>query len=143
MVGTGGASGSGGAVGSGGASGSGGTGGDLCGACEAAQCDPTIAGCGSLTGTDQQLCLNLVSCIRAQHCAPKGDAQPCYCGSASDIGCLSGQASGLCKAQVEAAAKSIAPATIANEFVDPTFPIGLATNLAGCDHDSCPVVCPL
>jgi len=116
---------------------------DLCAACEAAQCDSTIAGCGPLTGTDKTVCLALVACIRAQHCAPTGDAQPCYCGTASDIGCLSGQANGKCKAEVEAAAKSTDPGIIANEFVDPAFPIGRATNLIGCDKDSCSMQCPL
>jgi hypothetical protein len=116
---------------------------DVCGACETAKCDATLAGCGSLTGADKAACDALVACIRTQHCAPAGDAQPCYCGTATDIGCLSGMANGKCKAEVEAAAKSTDPGAIANEFVDPSFPIGRATNLIGCDHDSCSMQCPL
>jgi hypothetical protein len=118
---------------------------DLCAKCEAVQCDPTIAGCGSLTGADQTACLALVACIRMTGCSKAGDAQPCYCGTASDIACLSGSANGACKAQVEAAAKSTDAGTIANEFVDPTFPVGLATNLIGCDATSscAPPVCKL
>jgi hypothetical protein len=118
---------------------------DLCAKCETAQCDPTIAGCGSLTGADQTACLALVACIRMTSCSKNGDAQPCYCGAVSDTVCLTGGAIGPCKAQVEAAAKSTDSGTIANEFVDPSFPLGLATNLIGCDATtSCaPPVCKL
>jgi hypothetical protein len=116
---------------------------DLCGACETAKCDATLAGCGSLTGSDKAACLALVACIRVKHCAPVGDAFACYCGTASDIACLTGMGNGACKPEMEAAAKTTDPGIIANIFVDPSFPIGRATNLVGCDAESCKMQCPL
>jgi hypothetical protein len=116
---------------------------DVCAVCETAQCDPTISGCDSLTGAAKTACTALLACVRTKHCAPAGDVQPCYCGTATDIGCLGGGGNGLCKAEVEAAAQSTDPGAIAERFVDPAFPVGRAANLIGCDHDSCSTKCPL
>jgi len=115
---------------------------DLCKACEDLRCDPTLAGCDVFTGADKVACDNLVACIRARHCAPTGDAFACYCGTASDIACLTGAGNGPCKAEMEVAAHTTDPGIIANVFVDPSLPIGRATNLIGCDAESCSMECP-
>jgi hypothetical protein len=126
----------------------------LCGACEARKCDaffggPGAWGCAGLTGAAKSSCDALVDCIRASDCAvATHDAQACYCGSASDLGCLTGAANGACKAQYEAAAGTTDAGTIANVFTDPSSAVGLANNQITCDADtsdavSCTAVCPL
>lgn len=114
-----------------------------CELCEETSCDATIAGCASLTGADKTACEALVACMRTSACAATGDAQPCYCGTASDIACLSGQANGACKSQVETAAKSTSSEDIATRFVDPDYPLGRAVNLLSCDFESCRTQCGL
>jgi hypothetical protein len=130
------------------------TGQSLCGACEASKCDkfygqPNAWGCGSLTGTALTNCQALLSCIRTNHCATKaGDAQPCYCGTATDAACLGGMGNGVCRTAYETAAGTTDPNVITTKFVDPTNPIGLVDNEITCDGDttstpSCTMVCPL
>ncbi len=106
-------------------------------------CDPTKSGCTLLTGMDKTLCLDLVDCMRMTGCPVNatGDSQICYCGTASDIGCLGGSANGVCKAKVEAAAKSTDPEVIANGFTDPSLPLGRAANLMVCDSKACMTAC--
>jgi len=105
-------------------------------------------GCAGLTGAAKANCQALLSCIRTSHCAQAtNDAQACYFCTATDIGCLSGNANGACKAQYEAAAGTSDPGTIAGVFTDPSSPIGLADNEITCDADSsaplCSAACPL
>lgn len=130
------------------------TGSSLCGACETAKCDvlfgaPGAWGCQNLTGAARTNCEALVGCIRSSDCAvATQDAQACYCGTASDLGCLTGAANGACKAQYETAAGTTDPGTIATLFTDPSSPIGLADNQITCDADTstppvCTAVCPL
>ncbi len=126
----------------------------LCGTCEASKCDaffgaPGAWGCAGLTGTARSNCEALVSCIRTTHCAvATSDAQACYCGTATDLACLTGMANGQCKAQYEAAAGTMDAGTIAGLFTDPSSPVGLADNQITCDVDNsggpnCRPVCPL
>jgi cysteine-rich repeat protein len=66
----------------------------LCAACEAQKCDvlfggPGAWGCADLTGDAKTACEALVTCIRDTDCAvATSDAQACYCGTVSDLGCL-------------------------------------------------------
>ena len=126
----------------------------LCHACELTKCDALFGdagawGCANLSGTAKANCEALLSCIRTSHCAAATqDAQGCYCGTAADLGCLTGSANGACKAQYEAAAGTTDPATIANVFTDPSSPVGLANNQITCDADTstppnCTSACPL
>ena len=126
----------------------------LCATCEASKCDaffgfPGAWGCAGLTGSDRTNCEALVTCIRDTHCAAAtSDAQACYCGTATDIGCLSGAGDGACKAQYEAAAGTTDAPTIAENFTFPGSPVGLANNQITCDADTadaqtCTNVCPL
>src|SRR5262249_26135212 len=130
------------------------TGASLCSACETTKCDPFFGspgawGCQDLTGAAKTNCLALLGCIRTSHCAAAThDAQACYCGTASDLGCLTGAANGACKAQSEPAAGTTDPGTIASLFTDPSSPVGRADNEITCDADSstppvCTSVCPL
>jgi hypothetical protein len=125
----------------------------LCSTCEAGKCDAlygdaTAWGCQNVTGAARASCEALVACIRTTHCAAAtSDAQACYCGSAADLACLTGQANGACKAQYEAAAGSVDAGTIASLFTDPSSAVGLADNQITCDADtstpSCTAACPL
>jgi hypothetical protein len=125
----------------------------LCGVCEASKCDALFGqtgawGCAGLTGAAKTNCAALIACIRTSHCAQAtNDAQACYCGTATDLGCLSGNANGACKAQYEAAAGTTDPGTIAGVFTDPSSPVGLADNEITCDADTsaplCTSACPL
>ena len=77
-----------------------------------------------------------------------GNPQACYCGTASDAGCLGGSANGACKAQYEAAAGTTDVNTITGGFVDPATVFGRVDNEVTCDGDttstpSCTMVCPL
>jgi hypothetical protein len=129
------------------------TGNTLCGTCEAGKCDaffggPGAWGCAGLTGTAKTNCEALVTCIRTTHCAAAtNDAQACYCGTATDLACLTGAANGSCKAQYEAAGGTTDPGALAGLFTDPSSPVGLADNQITCDADtgtpSCRNVCPL
>lgn len=116
-----------------------------CGQCEAAgatnptsanACNAAISGCTMIAdAADRALCESLVSCIRSSRCAndADGDATPCYCGTASDDDCFGGLANGMCKMQVEAAAKSANAITIGTRAADPAFPVGRVFNLMKCD----------
>jgi cysteine-rich repeat protein len=115
-----------------------------------AACNPASSGCTQLTGMDRTLCENLVSCMRMTGCPVNatGDAQPCYCGTASDLACLGGAANGMCRTQVEAAAKIPAgtpadqiPEMVANGFADASLPLGRAANLMRCDAAACGGIC--
>ena len=125
----------------------------LCGTCEASKCDdlfggPGAWGCAGLTGAARTSCDALLGCIRTTHCAAATrDAQACYCGSVSDLTCLTGGGNGACKAQYEAAAGTTDPGTIIGVFTDPASPVGLVDNEITCDADtsapSCLASCPL
>jgi cysteine-rich repeat protein len=126
----------------------------LCQQCEAQKCDaffgaPGAWGCAGLTGAAKTNCEALIGCIRTTHCAAAtNDAQACFCGTASDLACLTGSANGACKGQYETAAGTTDPSVIAGLFTDPSSPVGLANNQITCDADttstpSCTNVCPL
>jgi hypothetical protein len=129
------------------------TGQSKCGTCEAGKCDgffgsPGAWGCAGLTGTQLTNCQALLSCIRTNHCAPTGDAQPCYCGTATDVQCLGGSGNGVCKTQYETAAGTTDFNVIINGFVDPSTVFGRVDNEVTCDGDTsspplCTAVCPL
>ena len=164
LIGTGGLTASGGTMGgggsnggsAGGSSGGGGSAGGMtgggvtvtpgCRACEAAQCAPQGYGCNLLTGSAQTLCNAVEACIRSHKCDPDGDTSFCYCGAANqdDGSCLS-MPLGPCVAVMEAADTNILSSDTAlqrankifADLVDPSLPLGKATDLLGCDAFSC------
>ena len=129
----------------------------MCHACELTQCtdlvgpcdpDTTPAADGPKKGTPRnQLCQAMLACARRTKCASSdkpqlnGDAQPCYCGTVSDISCLTGNANGPCKAEAEAAAESTNPMMVAYRFTDPSVAWGLSASLLYCDYTSCESTC--
>jgi hypothetical protein len=127
--------------------------GSLCSTCEASKCDVLFGqtgawGCAGLTGAAKANCVDLLNCIRNSHCAAaSSNAQACYCGTASDAGCLSGSANGVCKTQYETAAGTTDAGVIASLLSDPSSPVGLVDNEISCDADTsaplCTAVCPL
>ncbi len=88
--------------------------------------------------SDRQLCADLYVCLRDNKCVRGGDPSPCWCGTAKG-GCADGSdpANGPCLRQVIAAAKSNDPGTINIRFIDPTYPVGCAVNLAACRSNFC------
>ena len=88
--------------------------------------------------------------MKSTGCAIDGDASYCYCGTASqdDGSCAAGPL-GPCQAELEAADPNVLPtdtvtqrfSKVATDFVDPTLPIGAATDLIGCDAFSCGSSC--
>ncbi len=121
-----------------------------CASCEAAACPKMFAGddkawgCHGLSGPDRSLCETFVNCVRSTHCATaRRDPQPCFCGTAEDVPCLSGAANGVCKAMAEAAAKSTNPSQVAARFSDGDFPIKSAVNQIACDLAKCPTECQM
>jgi hypothetical protein len=122
-------------------------------------CDPSTMGCDLLTDpNDKILCQNLYACLVApthpgdatfpNFCiSAGGDPIPCWCGSNS-LTCVQSnapptQANGPCLQQIFAAAKTTDAATINARFIDPTFPLGAAANLAICRGSFCPSECVL
>lgn len=153
VAGAGGVPNTGGVIGSGGATSAGGAAGIAdsgvsfgCAACEAAVCAPQGVGCDSLTATARTTCDAALSCIRRRHCAIDGDTSFCYCGTANqDDGSCASAPLGACVTELEAADPNIQPADtvtarfdkIAADLVDPSLPIGRATDLIACDALSC------
>ncbi len=124
----------------------------MCRSCETAQCPEVVAGCDQLSGVAaagtgmgkprKELCLDLVNCARSTKCAKNmGDLQPCFCGTAGDIPCLTGAANGVCKAVVEAAAESAEAGVVADRFSAVEFAIGGAVGLLACDYEFCAGQC--
>ena len=125
-----------------------------CQSCEVGNCDPAVVntnnqtthfGCLGFTGQAQTDCLALLNCIRTNHCAAGDDAQPCYCGTAAAVPCLSGMANGICKAAFETATELAPgdpniPGVVGTAFFNPTSPVGEAVQLLVCDIDT-PCVC--
>lgn len=120
-----------------------------CYACEKAKCDARLAGCDLYTGARKSACLAWKDCMLATNCHSHGaDLQACYCGTASDLLCLQGLATGACKAQAEAAAEITTGASaaeqaleVAERFRDPNYPIGGGSNAISCYGDSCAFQC--
>ena len=121
-------------------------------------CDQGTMGCDLLTDpADKDLCRNLYACLVAPTHAGTvlpgfcqgtgGDPLPCWCGT-NALTCVTSnaaptQANGPCLQQVFAAAKSTDAATINARFIDPTFPLGAAANLAICRGTFCAHECNL
>ncbi len=98
------------------------------------------AGCDSLAGTDKDLCLALLSCIRSTGCW-KRNVTDCLCGTATGTTCATGGANGPCLAQVQAATKSTSPVTNGTLLNSLTVPSGHATQLVVCDKNHCATEC--
>jgi hypothetical protein len=115
-----------------------------CAACEkkhiaAGDCEPD-SGCEGLSGTDQELCENLLACQRRTNCWVKHPLD-CLCGSASGVDCAQGAADGACRAEIQAATKTTDPVKNGTLFFDPTLPAGRANRLIACAYDNCQSVC--
>jgi len=133
---------------------------DVCSGTQAGcfNCDPGTMGCDLLTDpADKVLCENLYACLVAPthpgtvlpgFCeGTGGDPLPCWCGT-NALTCVTSnapptQANGPCLQQVFAAAKTTDAATINSRFIDPTFPLGAAANLAICRGTFCAPACSL
>jgi hypothetical protein len=99
-------------------------------------------GCDGFTGTARTNCNALANCIRTSNCAAGDDPTPCYCGNLTPANCVTmgAPATAACFAQYNAAATGFA-GTVFTQFFDPSFPVGIANNLAACDIDA-PCTCP-
>lgn len=110
---------------------------------------PGVADDGPAQGTSRaELCERVVACVRRQRCWSGDEGQApfldCYCGSSSRSECLGGEANGPCKEEVEWAAESIDPATVAGRGNNTAFAIGAAhLILVNCDVPLCPDECLL
>lgn len=106
-------------------------------------CDPGTMGCDlyASSGPDLAKCLALYTCVRDNNCFDSANADPfpCFCGINKPRDCLSTNtpATGPCVQQFIDAAKSSDPGTINMRFIDPTYPIGGAMNLAVCRGTFC------
>jgi hypothetical protein len=116
-----------------------------CNACTAIECNPTTDGCCQITDPDDAaLCKSFYACVQNSACSLAGDSLPCWCGSAPQFtACFvtPGAANGPCHAEAAAAAKTDDPAVIRERFVNPSYPIGRAVNLAACHGGFCPDQC--
>jgi hypothetical protein len=118
--------------------------GAACRTCAVDCVDPATIGCCNLTDPgDVALCQALYTCIATKGCSKSGgDPIDCWCGT-NGATCATdpAAANGPCLEEVVAAAKSDDPTIIKARFVDPKFPIGLATNEASCLGSFCPSEC--
>jgi hypothetical protein len=122
-------------------------------------CDPTVTGCDLFTDpADKALCEAVYACFVAPthpgaanftgFCfGAGGDPLPCWCGTNQTTCATSNapptQANGPCLQQIFAAAKSTDAATVQARFIDPSFPLGGAANLAICRGQFCAPECKL
>jgi cysteine-rich repeat protein len=124
---------------------------NACKTCEQAQCPALVTQCenatgnaaaGPATGTPRkQLCLELLDCVRTSKCAA-GQVEDCFCGPGVDpIACITGGATGVCKAKFEAAAETTNGVTVSERFADPNFAVGNAVRLLQCDKEFCSATC--
>jgi hypothetical protein len=125
----------------------------------AVACDPALMsvtgsahfGCLGFTGAAQTACLNLLSCLRTNHCTANLVSTPpgahdsfatCFCGTLSSIACLSnnGSPTAACYAQYNTALAAVnvpgATQAVTTLFTNPLSPIGIADNIAKCDIDA-------
>ena len=107
----------------------------------AGECEPD-SGCEPLTGTDRELCENLLSCLRATNCWIN-DPLDCLCGTAKDVDCTTEKANGDCRAEIQAATKTTDPIQNGTLFFDPAVPAGRANRLISCDKEKCLNHCAL
>jgi hypothetical protein len=104
--------------------------------------DTTPAAAGPAKGTPKNiLCYNLLSCMRRNKCAEGDEPKGCYCGTATSIPCITGQANGPCIPEFAAASESTSSGDISTRFTDTAYAVGLATNLYRCSLDSCVTEC--
>ena len=123
-------------------------GGPVCDKCVNENCPIATTGCQSLTDAkDRRLCEDLYACFTdpAHDCTNQGDPLKCWCGT-NPTTCITDnkpptQANGVCAELVFAAAKTTDAAMIKERFVDPQFPLGLATNLTVCRGGFCSKEC--
>jgi hypothetical protein len=114
-----------------------------CDTCELEQCPEFRTGCDTFTGTDRDLCLAVIACVRLSSCH-QNNTLDCYCGTADAAQCLSTSgtiANGACKAEIEAGQKTTDPVAIQNQYTDVTFPAGAAMQLMLCDNAVCSAEC--
>jgi len=118
-----------------------------CSDCAADQCSLGQSGtdgcCGLKGVTDQALCVTLLNCLVAHPATiTMGDATNAFCGtSGGSCFMTAGAANGPCTAEVFAAAKTMAPATVQGQFTSPASPLGRAVNIVACMGGFCSASC--
>lgn len=110
--------------------------------------DATLTGVaenGPKKGTPRtKLCEELYECsMRRPTCAAPPYLHGCYCGEGLEVTeCVKPDAArGPCAKEIEAAAESTDPTTVAQRFSDPTFAVGGWGNLLRCYQYKCQSEC--
>jgi hypothetical protein len=116
--------------------------GTACESCTRDNCVPAIDGCDDLPSDAKvAACQRLYCCIRGNACALDSvrGVLSCWCGSADYGICWtnSAAANGACLVEIREAADTIDAATIKQRFVDPSYALGRAVNLATCRASYC------
>jgi hypothetical protein len=120
---------------------------DSCRACEQTDvdCAPRLT---AMESNLEKLPLSqaLMACVRATRCAGLSGGYAlidCYCGNTDFEACIAGRApgNGECRAQVEAAAESSDPVTVADRITRAEFATGLVNEVLGCDDAKCSTFC--
>lgn len=131
--------------------------GPACYACAMMACSNYVGGaysCETMTGNapsgggagmaNSSLCQDTLSCLLTTNCAASGSIQPCFCGTASAMGCLSSP-NGIClAAELAGFYDDLGPigyADASQHFSDPTYPSGRANGTVQCLLDNCSTSC--
>ncbi|MDX2054740.1 MAG: hypothetical protein SFV15_20225 [Polyangiaceae bacterium] len=120
--------------------------------CQQTYCDTQRANCTNATGNavagpaagqpKKNLCGDMIACAEATKCyaGSTGAGESCYCGTADQVGCISGLADGACKMEAEKAAESSVGLTIGQRWVNPGYAMGLSGVFIRCTLKA-PVEC--
>jgi hypothetical protein len=121
---------------------------DPCLSCQCTACPGAMAQCfdaedvaaaGPAAGTSRgALCAAVVLCGATTGCT----GQDCYCGAGVGlIACATGGAQGPCMSEIEAAAETTDPLTIATRQTDTSFALGRANAVGECAEGNCAAQC--
>lgn len=100
--------------------------------------------------SDAALCGAVMECAHETGCVmydasgnlwSEPSPRNCYCGAASLMNCMTGSAEGECKDEMEAAAGTDDPMTLATLFTNSEYAIGDAYLLLQCEQTSCADEC--
>ena len=122
--------------------------GAICDSCTGENCSAKTDGCDTVADpADRRLCEELYACFMdpSNHCVTQGDSLKCWCGT-NPTTCVTAnegptRANGPCLDKIFAAGRSTDADTIRHRFVDATFPLGRAVNLALCRGTFCASDC--
>jgi hypothetical protein len=112
----------------------------VCKNCLRSKCADAFDICES--GSVRESCEQVAACIATTHCN-QTNITDCYCGAGVTPGACTqpGGARGLCKTQIETAAKTTSPTVITANYFNSQTALGNAINLASCRQTECPVLC--